>query len=295
MNQTLLAVLLMTSSALMIPVGDAFAKEVALATAIEPRLVAWTRFLTGAAIFLPLALMRGAFPRITRRFVGAQALRGVFVAGGIFCMVTAVSHAPLADVFGAFFVAPVIATALAAALLGERVTRLDLLSLGLGLVGVLMVTRPGAEMNVGLVWALGAGACYGAFNAATRWSSSFAPPLAQIASQMVVGALILTPFAAVEAADAARAPGLLLGSGLASGLANLFLVMAYARERAAVLSPLIYLQLPSAALIGLAIFGELPDALAAAGLALIVVAGLGLRLWAALGAGRRSAAPPSSR
>lgn len=75
-------------------------------------------------------------------------------------------------------------------------------------------------------------------------------------------------------------------------MANFFLVMAYARERAAVLSPLIYLQLPSAALIGLAVFGDVPDAIAAAGLALIVFAGLGIRL---LGAARRSAVTPPRR
>lgn len=121
-------------------------------------------------------------------------------------MVTAVSHAPLADVFGAFFIAPAIATLLAATILKERVTRLDIISLTLGLIGVLMVARPGAAMNVGLLWALGGGALYGCFNAATRWSAAFAPPLAQIAGQLLFGALFTLPFAVAGFQSVAEAP-----------------------------------------------------------------------------------------
>ncbi|WP_340107788.1 DMT family transporter [Pikeienuella sp. HZG-20] len=292
MRPTTFALLLMTMSALLIPVGDAFAKVVAQATSIEPIVVAFFRFAVGAAIFLPLALARRQFPALTPRFVVAQLLRGMFVVGGIVSMVTAVSYAPLADVFGAFFIAPAIATLLAATVLKERVTALDLLSLLFGLVGVLMVTRPGAGMNVGLLWALAGGASYGCFNAATRWSAPFTPPLAQIASQLVIGTLITFPFALGGMGAATEGPWLLLGSGLGSAAANFCLVAAYARERAAVLSPLIYLQLPSAALIGLAVFSDFPDALAAAGLALIVVTGIGIRLFAGFRAARPKAAPP---
>lgn len=292
MRPALAALLFMTLGASLVPVGDAFAKEISRVTMIEPTLVAFARFLTGAAFFLPLALWRRQIPKLTVHFVFAQALRGVFITGGISCMVTAVSHAPLADVFGAFFIAPAIATGLAALVLKEKVTRLDLLSLGLGLIGVLMVARPGTEMNIGLLWALAGGVFYGCFNAATRWSAGFTPPLAQIAGQLVFGALFTAPLAITHVGQMGEAPWLLLGSGVGSAMANFFLVMAYARERAAVLSPLIYLQLPSAALIGLAVFGDVPDAIAAAGLALIVFAGLGIRL---LGAARRSAVTPPRR
>lgn len=292
MRPALAALLFMTLGASLVPVGDAFAKEISRVTMIEPTLVAFARFLTGAAFFLPLALWRRQIPKLTVHFVFAQALRGVFITGGISCMVTAVSHAPLADVFGAFFIAPAIATGLAALVLKEKVTRLDLLSLGLGLIGVLMVARPGAEMNIGLLWALSGGVFYGCFNAATRWSAGFTPPLAQIAGQLVFGALFTAPLAITHVGQMGEAPWLLLGSGVGSAMANFFLVMAYARARAAVLSPLIYLQLPSAALIGLAVFGDVPDAIAAAGLALIVFAGLGIRL---LGAARRSAVTPPRR
>lgn len=210
MRPALAALLFMTLGASLVPVGDAFAKEISRVTMIEPTLVAFARFLTGAAFFLPLALWRRQIPKLTVHFVFAQALRGVFITGGISCMVTAVSHAPLADVFGAFFIAPAIATGLAALVLKEKVTRLDLLSLGLGLIGVLMVARPGAEMNIGLLWALSGGVFYGCFNAATRWSAGFTPPLAQIAGQLVFGALFTAPLAITHVGQMGEAPWLLL-------------------------------------------------------------------------------------
>lgn len=292
MSTTAIAMLFMCLCALLIPFGDAFAKEISRVSTVPPATIAFVRFMTGAIIFVPLALARRQIPRLSRRFVFSQLLRGAFVGGGITGMVTAVSYAPLADVFGAFFIAPAIATTLAMVLLKESVTRTDVFSLVLGLCGVLLVTRPGFEMNVGLLWGLFAGFCYGSFNVATRWSASFAPPLAQMSGQLIVGALLTAPFGMAGLGSAGEAPWLLLASGLTSAVANFFLVMAYARERAAVLSPLIYLQLPSATLIGFAAFGELPDMLAIVGLAMIVFAGVGIRLIWGPGRIRPSAAPP---
>ncbi len=290
------ALLFMCASAALIPVGDALAKEIAGVSDIPAGLVAFARFVIGSAIFLPIAFAAGQRPLLTRRFLLAQLLRGICVTGAIFGMVTAVRHAPLADVFGAFFIAPAIAAGLAVLLLGETLARRDLLSLGLGLLGVLLVTRPGGAMNEGLLWALGSGCCYGAFNVATRWAAPLGRPLGQLGGQLVVGAIFTAPFGLPEIGRVGEAPGLLFATALASALANLCLVMAYARERAAVLAPLIYLQLISAAVIGWAGFGDLPDVYAALGLALILFAGLGLRLIGRLKAGGPPAAlPPQGR
>ena len=268
----------MIAGVMLVPVGDAFAKEIARATDIPPSTVAWTRFVIGAALFLPLALLSRDRPALTWRIIGAQVLRGALVAGGIFCMVTAVSFAPLAEVFGAFFIAPAVSTALAVWVLGERPARLDLVSLALGLVGVALVTRPGAEMNIGLVWGLAAGVLYGAFNAATRWSAAFAPPRTQIAGQLLVGAILLAPLGAAGLGAVGQAPLLVLGSGLASAVANFLLTLAYARASAGVLAPIIYLQLLSASAIGMTVFDETPDMLASIGLFLIFTAGFVLKL-----------------
>lgn len=288
MSRAASGLLFMAMSAMVLPLGDAFAKEAARIGDVPPFVISFMRFLVGAALFAPLAMampeVRGM--KLTRIFFFSQLVRGVFAVLAITSMVTAVRHAPLADVFGAFFVAPAVATFLATAILGERVTKLDILSIVLGLIGVVLVTRPGANMNVGLLWALLGGTCFACLNVATRWAAPYAPPLAQVVSQMLLGMLFTAPFALPEIGRAADAPGFVVLSGLGSALSNLLMTMAFARERAAILAPLIYLQLPSAVLIGFAMFGDLPDMLAVAGLALIVVTGFGFRLYAVMKARR---------
>lgn len=285
MAPSIAALFLMAGGALMVPMGDAFAKEIARTTDIGPFFVAFARFALGAVIFIPLTLAAGQGIKLTVRSVYPMVIRGLFICLGVLCIVTAVAHAPLAEVFGAFFIGPAVATLIARFLLREEVTKREWLALALGLAGVLMVTRPGAEMNAGHAWALAAGCFYGCYNGAARWSAGFAPPLAQISGQLFFAALILSPFALSEIDKISEAPGLLTGSGLLSAIANLFLLLAYARERAGVLAPLIYLQLVSAAAIGWAVFGEAPDLMAALGLGVILFAGLGLR-WRGLRARR---------
>jgi len=69
--------------------------------------------------------------------------------------------------------------------------------------------------------------------------------------------------------------GLLLLSGLTSVSANLLLIFAYRMMAGAVLAPLVYFQLIAAAAYGYFVWGSVPDLVSIAGLALLVVSGLG--------------------
>jgi drug/metabolite transporter (DMT)-like permease len=62
------------------------------------------------------------------------------------------------------------------------------------------------------------------------------------------------------------------------GLALWFITAGYERAEASFLAPFHYVELGVATVIGVAIFGEVPDALAGAGIALIVAAGLRVAL-----------------
>ena len=58
-------------------------------------------------------------------------------------------------------------------------------------------------------------------------------------------------------------------------LGNLMLLYAYRIASATQLAPLVYFQLIAAVILGWVIFGDLPDSLTWAGLAVIIAAGLG--------------------
>ena len=273
-NTKLKAMGLMVFGMMFIPLGDSFAKLATEATTYSPAMLAWARFALGAALFLPLAVLTGNFRVHTKRFWFAQLVRGGLFSGGITSLITAVSAVPLADAFGAFFIGPAVATILARFVLAEPVHRLEWIAICLGFVGVMLIVKPGGQMAPGILWALLAGCFYGGYLVATRWANTVGPPLGQLAAQLCVGMLLLTPFALMDMkAFDLQAPALLFGSGFASATGNLFAIMAFARARAGTLTPLVYAQLISATFLGWFIFADSPDMASAIGLAIITIAG----------------------
>lgn len=202
-------------------------------------------------------------------------LRGLLITAGISSILTAVKTEELANVFGAFFVGPILSYGLAILFLGERPDRHRLLFLALGFGGVLLVVKPGFGMTPGLGFALLAGCFYGSFLTTSRAVADVAPPQVLLVTQLMIGSVTLTPMGLLHwPALTAPLAGLSVFSALASMLANLLLMAAYARAEAGRLAPIVYFQLVSATGLGWLVFGELPDLLAMLGLCLVIIAGL---------------------
>ena len=66
--------------------------------------------------------------------------------------------------------------------------------------------------------------------------------------------------------------------GALSAGCHFMLIAAFRHGEAAVLAPLVYLELVTAMVLGRIVFGELPDLLAFTGISLIVLAGLAILL-----------------
>jgi drug/metabolite transporter (DMT)-like permease len=134
-------------------------------------------------------------------------------------------------------------------------------------------------MEAGTLYALGAGCCYGGYLTATRWTAATAPPVMALFSQLMVGTALLAPAGLPELARfGVVEPALLCLLALPSMVANLLAILAYRFSRASALAPLVYVQILSATAIGYWVFADLPDAVAATGLGLIMGSGL-LMLW----------------
>ncbi|SDC47382.1 DMT family transporter [Ruegeria marina] len=265
------AVLIMFLAMSLIPAGDMAGKLLTGQHGVSPVFVAWSRFAMGLMAILPfvrppaLALLRD----------GRVWLRALLLAGGILSIQSALRTEPLANVFAAFFVGPILSYALSVLLLREPVTWTRTALMLVGFLGVLLVVRPGLGGSPGLLLALLAGCFYGAFLTASRWLSHLGTPLALSFSQLAIAGLVLTPLglANLPALDAHTA-GLTLASAMGSMLGNLLLLVAYARAPATRLAPLVYFQLIAAAGLGWAVFGDLPDLWTWAGLSLVLGAGL---------------------
>lgn len=241
----------------------------------NPFFVAWSRFALGAALILPFSGLQ----RHELRFLlhWRVVLRSIFIVGGICSILTALRTEPIANVFGAFFIGPIISYGLAVLFLGETISRMRTILLFFGFFGVMLVVKPGFGATPGLGFALLAGCCYGSYLTMTRAIAGNYRPRFLLLSQLVLGALLLSPVVATVPwpSFTPALSGLILMSAVGSALGNYILVLVSRKVSATIVAPLIYSQLITATALGVLVFGDWPDTLSFTGLAIILASGLG--------------------
>jgi drug/metabolite transporter (DMT)-like permease len=129
-----------------------------LSADIHPIQLAFFRSLVGLLVLMPWLLTgdRGRFR--TQRF-GAHFVRALFGGSAMLCLFVSLSLMPLADVTALTYTAPLFATAGAALILGEQVRLRRWTATTVGLLGALVIIRPGtSDLSWGVVTALAAAA-----------------------------------------------------------------------------------------------------------------------------------------
>jgi len=254
--------------------GDT-AGKLLTAQGVAPGLVAWSRFALAAVLLFPFVRVRKTDLLMLRDW--RVLLRGCFISGGIFSILTALQTEPIANVYGAFFVGPIVSYGIAYLFMGEAVSRSKTLLLLVGFVGVLMVVQPGFGMSSGILFALLAGCCYGSYLATTRLVAGAFPAPLLLISQLMIGTLVLLPVGIFKPLLTLNATSyFLIGlSAIFSAAGNYLLVLANRWAEATLIAPLVYSQLISATVAGLVVFGDWPDKIVLLGLCLIIVSGCG--------------------
>ena len=254
--------------------GDT-AGKLLTARGADPLFVAWSRFALAALILLPAS-------GLSRRELAGLAdkrvlFRAALIAGGISCILTALKTEPIANVFGAFFVGPVVSYILAIVFLRERPSFSRSALMALGFSGVMLVVKPGFGASPGMAFALAAGTFYGAFLVMTRRIAGEFRPRFLLISQLLIGSAILAPAGLNAQLPEAglELTGLIAISAFGSAAGNYMLVVASRKAEASLIAPLVYTQLISAAVLGVAVFDDWPDLISLAGLSLIALSGLG--------------------
>ena len=264
-------VVMVVMAMVLIVSGDAAAKVLG-GQGFDPVFTAWSRFALAAVIIAPFAGLQRS--DLAQAKDWRLILRAMLIVGGIVCILTALRTEDMATVFGGFFVGPIVAYALSAFLLGERVTLARTILLGLSFVGVLIVVRPGFGMTAGMGFAILAGCFHGSYLVATRWLAGGFRPRFLLLSQLVIGAVVLAPFAVGPLPAITGNAAVLIGiSAMGSALGNLLLVLVNRTTPANVIAPLIYSQLVVATVLGVIIFDDWPDSITLIGLAVIAIAG----------------------
>ncbi|MFV2001355.1 MAG: DMT family transporter [Paracoccaceae bacterium] len=124
----------------------------ALAGALDTFEIMLYRSVIGVGIVLLVGGFAGTLNQINARSMHIHLLRNVSHFTGQNLWFFAIPLIPLAQVFALEFTSPIWAMFMAALLLGERLSRISLLTAALGFGGVLIITRPwAASLSPGLV------------------------------------------------------------------------------------------------------------------------------------------------
>lgn len=265
------AVIIMMIGMTFIPIGDAASKILSNSHAVAPSFIVWARFFVGAILILPFVPRRA-----WKVFKNPLAwLRGLLLAIGISFVTQAVAREELANVFGAFFVAPIVSYLLAWVFLREVITIQRSALMVVGFAGIMLVAKPGFGFTPGMAFALAAGTTYGIFLTVSRVASPQEDARGLLVSQLVIAGFLTLPLGLTHwHSVTGETVGLVFISGAASMLGNLLLIIAYGMAPATRLAPVVYFQLAAAMALGLILFSQFPDAIALAGIVLVVISGV---------------------
>ncbi|MEM1237720.1 MAG: DMT family transporter [Pseudomonadota bacterium] len=206
-------------------------------------------------------------------WVAARTVAAVVTGASAFY---AFSVLPLAQTYAIIFASPLLITLLSVPMLGEKVGLRRGLAVLVGLVGVLVVLRPGStQLELGHLAAL-ACAVSGAFASIVvrkigreeRSIVLILYPL--VANFMVMGALLPLVYVPMPVGHL----GLFFAIAAMAMAAMLCLIAAYTHGEAAIVAPMQYSQILWAAAYGFVFFNELPQWNTALGAGIIIASGV---------------------
>ncbi|WP_085899622.1 DMT family transporter [Kiloniella majae] len=225
-------------------------------------LIAWR----AGALFRPL-------PVADRKIL---ALRVIGEVGATLCYLTALFHMPIANSTAILQALPLAVTLGAALFLGETVGWRRYSAIAVGFIGVMIIVRPGADgFNAYSFWALAAVVFIVLRDLVTKKISNDVPSIyvALLTSiSLTLTAAILLPATGWQPVQAVSL-GYLTGAGCFLMIGYLSVIAAMRMGETSFVSPFRYTILLWAILLGVFVFGELPDFWTIVGSIILVITG----------------------
>jgi len=229
-----------------------------------PLVLAWALLTTGVG---PLLHVRWPL----------HLLRGVLGIAMMASFVYALHRLPLATAYSIFFVAPLLLTALSVPLLHERVGPRRWAAIAIGLIGVVVLLRPGGAgmLSLAALAVLLAALMYAATAITVQLLARTDSTQAMMVWIMVfmalgAGAIAWPQWVPLRASDA----WLIAYVGVAGAVGQYAITEAFRLGEASMLAPLEYTALVWGVLLDATLWGVLPDAVTWIGAAIIIASGL---------------------
>jgi drug/metabolite transporter (DMT)-like permease len=182
----------------------------------------------------------------------------------------------MAEATAMAFVSPIFVTALSIPFLGERVGVRRWAAVVVGLLGVLVVVRPGSDaFDPAAVFPILSALSWAVALVVTRKMKDGDHPLTTLLYPAVIGFAVTGVLTAFDWQDLGPNEVLLgLVAGVTSTIAQGLIVLAFRQAGASLLAPFFYTQLLWSAALGYLVFASVPDAWTFAGAGIIAASGL---------------------
>ena len=280
-NSTATAMVMMVGAMLVLPGIDAIAKW--LSASVSSGQVTWSRFFFQIFLMSPL-LLRTRGPWLTPT-LWLHAARGAMIAFATLLFFSGLAYLPLADAISIFFIEPLLVTLLSALFFGELIHWRRISAICIGFIGALIIIRPTfAEIGIPALYPVGAACCFSTYILLTRKLVRHEDPIRLQFFAGIFGCLVMSLALGYGTAQDINILSvvwptldqwlLLALLGVIATGCHLLVTYAYRLASIGILAPFQYIEIIGASILGLAIFGEFPDAITWLGIAIIVASGL---------------------
>ncbi len=231
------------------------------------------RSLIGVLIVVSIATAAGTLHQVRAQKLGLHFVRNISHFAGQNLWFYSITVIPLAQVFALEFTSPLWVMLLAPFVLGERLTKTQVIAAVIGFVGILIVTRPSPEtFHIGLVTAALAAIGFAGSAVFTRKLTRTETITCILFYLTVMQALMGIAFAGFDGdialPTAANVPWVVV-IAVAGLVAHFCLTTALSLAPATIVMPIDFARLPVIAIVGMLIYAEALDPFVLLGAVLI--------------------------
>ena len=277
MEDPLRGIVLSLGATVLFSVGDTIAKL--LSTQIPIVEIAWMRYVIFVGFAASLAWRASSRDKTRLLAVKSPAMqiaRGLCLVVCGLLFVLGVRQMPLAQATSISFVSPLLITMLSIPILGEVVGLRRWAAVVVGLIGVLVVVRPGTGgFQPAALFGVASAFCWAMALVITRKMSTTERPATTLLWSSGIGLIVLSGLLPFNYAWPTPAQfGLALVLGCVASAGQWMVVLAHRQAPASVLAPFSYVQLLFSIIAGYLVFAAVPDRWTLLGAGIIIASGL---------------------
>jgi drug/metabolite transporter (DMT)-like permease len=267
------SIILILTTILLFSMMDAIAKI--LVQTYPSDQVIWARYMSQTVVSI-IVLSPILHKVLVTKYFKLQLLRSTFLFFATYFFFTSLKYLQLVQVNAIFQVAPIFVTILSAIVLKEYVDIRRWGGVIFGLLGALLIIRPGSEVfSINIFLPAIAALCYASYVISTRYLSQEESATTNFLYSSLIGTilasiLVIPSWTPINTSDLF----VFSGFGLLGALGHILLIHAFRLSEASFLAPFSYMNLVFGSLWGFYIFDEIPGYFTISGSAVIISTGI---------------------